>query len=137
MTSQSSVQIDLQPEPTAWIASLIRFANPPDWMIRELDRCRFGFGKTGRVKGYPPAPRSIEIIGLARNRKIVYGAQSVAGKIFQKKDLGLTLHPRLPANGRASSLWKSKLEVTWVDIQPSPSTALKGRLSGTKSLPGH
>ena len=39
--------------------------------------------------GYPPPYRSIGIIGLGENCEVIYGAQSVTGKILSRKGLGL------------------------------------------------
>src|SRR5579871_6013419 len=52
------------------------------------------FGKSGLRRGYTPPPRSIGIMGLEENCEIIFGAQRVAGKILETKQLRLSLRFR-------------------------------------------
>jgi hypothetical protein len=52
---------------------------------------RFGNGKGFR--GYPLPSRSSGIIALAGNREIIYGLQSLAGKILSGKELEVRTSP--------------------------------------------
>lgn len=45
------------------------------------------FGNSPEVSAYPPPPRCIGIIALEGNREVIYGLQSLAGKILSYKDL--------------------------------------------------
>jgi hypothetical protein len=45
------------------------------------------FGKSPVEVGVPPPLGPIEIMELAGNLEIIYGAQSLAGKIFRNKEL--------------------------------------------------
>ena len=56
-----------------------------DWRKREIN-WSFSLGKR-RIFGYPSLPRSIGIMQLAKNLKVIYGAQQLRGKILSHKDL--------------------------------------------------
>jgi len=55
----------------------------------------------GRV---PPTPRSIAIIALAGNRGIIYGGQSLAGKILMSKSLQAQPWGQIPTMGTNATL---------------------------------
>ncbi len=57
------------------------------------------------VSGGTPSPRHIRIIELARNHEIIYGAQSLAGKILMSKNLrSWNSRTDVPKWGRMRSL---------------------------------
>src|SRR6516225_2982274 len=51
-------------------------------------RVEFRFGNWLWGRGIPPPPWPCGIITLAGNREIIYGAQSVTGKILSRRELG-------------------------------------------------
>jgi len=55
--------------------------------------------------GTPPPSRSIGIIRLGRNRKVIYGAQSVAGKSWCKRTYTRRAHAPLPFWAGVSRFW--------------------------------
>src|SRR5215467_12427495 len=46
------------------------------------------FWESGWAWGTPPPSRSIGIIDLGENLKVIYGAQRLRGKILSRRDLG-------------------------------------------------
>jgi hypothetical protein len=52
----------------------------------------------------PPTPRSIAIIELAGNREIIYGAQSLTGKILISKSLRAKSWGQIPKMGTNATL---------------------------------
>ena len=67
-------------------------------MLRRRARCMCPILGIGLFEvGIPLPPRSIGIIGLGENSEIIYGAQSVTGKILRNKDLAPSsgVRPRL------------------------------------------
>ncbi len=61
------------------------------------------------LPGTPP-PRSIGIIGLAENRKIIQGAQSLTGKILMSKNLTFPNHLHLSGSAPGCVTVRSTVE---------------------------
>ena len=59
---------------------------------REREEMQFHFGNRCDFLGYPPSPRSSGIMDLGEILEIIYGAQSLAGKIFILKGLARIEH---------------------------------------------
>jgi|SRR5258708_24803673 len=55
--------------------------------LRSLAGTRATVVGIGNESGIPPSPRSIGIIGLERKCDLIYGAQSLTGKILMSKNL--------------------------------------------------
>ena len=63
----------------------------------------------------PPPPGSIEIIELDENRKVIYGLQSLRGKILSRKDLSIVPQnnaSRARSHDRMNRLCDARADVT-------------------------
>jgi len=64
------------------------------------------FWEMAGFRGYPPSPRISGIMDLGEKRKIIYGAQRLAGKIFIRKELAaVDEFSRIPLSPWLVSAW--------------------------------